>query len=213
MTTSDATAPAKLFPIEYAPDARPFTRAVARALSLNGLSDEGAVRLADLRGTAVLESSADPQVATVVGDDQGCRVLDGRAADPDVTITVDPGTPGTPLRVVPGEAHDLADAVTLLLNPSLPDWPELTNLFWEDVRSLPSMPSLTLVETGSGRRVELDGGTGSYEVHGDSDSLTRFVAGLEFFADSVYAGKLLIKGTFSQFSVVAGASMKVMWNV
>jgi hypothetical protein len=210
MTTS---APSTLLAVEYAPDARPFTRALARVLSLNGLSDEGTARLAEFRGTVVLQSATDPQAASIVSDDEGLRVFDGRVADPGVTLSVHPTSPATPLGAVPADAHDLASTIAALLSPPLPDWPDLTGQFWEDVRSLPAMPSLTLVETGTDRKVTLDGGTGSYEVHGDSDALTRFLAGLEFFADSVYAGNLLIRGTFSQFSVVAGASMKVMWNV
>ncbi|MEU0265138.1 hypothetical protein [Nocardioides sp. NPDC006303] len=197
--------------VTHAHDAPPFARATARLLDLNNLSDEGAARLAEFRGVVALKSQSDPQKATIRCDDSGVRVEHGADSDADVVMVVDVTTPGVPLSADPDDA--LAAAATTLLNPELPEWTELAAAFWGLVRNLPAMPSLRIVELGTEREVLLDGGDGTYEIHGAAGALQALLAGTEFFADAVYAGRLLIKGTFSQFSVVAGASMKVMWDV
>jgi hypothetical protein len=210
MTLIDVRQPGSVRAVRYAAEAPPFARALAQRLSLNGLSDAGALALDQFRGAVAVKSNTDPQSATVRADDAGWVVDHGAAAAADGVIVVDPAAPGVPLEG--SDATGPAAEVANLLTPHLPPWTELAPPFWDTVKDLPAMPSLRIVEK-NGPTVDLVGGHGHYEVHGGSDALTNFLAGLELFMDAVYAGRLQVSGTFSQFSVVTGASMKVLWNV
>jgi hypothetical protein len=212
MTVTESQQTGVRLPVGYRWDAPPFTRYLARRISLNGYTREGAERLSAFDGVVGVKSDRDPQAATVRGTADECTVEHGIASDCAAVVTVDPTLPHPAVGWEGTGSHTFGEEVMVLLAPTLPHWTELADAFWSEVKDLPRMPSLRIVEHG-GQSVHLTGGLGDYEVHGDAAALTDFVAGLEFFADAVYAGRLKVSGTFGQFSIVSGASMKAVWNV
>lgn len=202
--------------VTHAASAPPFARALAQQLSLHALTDTGRQRLSAFDGVIGVHSSRDPQKATIRGDGSGIEVTHGVADDIDLEVTVDPERRDTVLDHQWGrQSGPTLEEVTAMLNPVLPHWVELAPAFWDAARSVPGIPSIRLVESPGSADRELTLGSGGrvYEIWGSARSLARLLAGLDFFADVVFAGDLRIRGTFSDFSVVSGASMKVMWHV
>ena len=194
-------------------DATPFARLIARALSLNTLTEVGSTALSAYDAVIGVRSMTDSQKATIRRRGDTITVEHGIADDVTAVIGIDPATRNRALTVSPEHRIALADNVIALLNPILPPWQDLTEQFWALAQGVRGMPSLRLVDRPSGQEVVLGASEPAYEIHGEADALARFLAGLEFFADAVYNGALLIRGSFSQFSIVSGASMKVMWDV
>lgn len=202
-----------LVPVTFPVDAPPFTRATARALSLNGWDEEASARLRSVRGVVALRSSRDAQAATIRSDESGWSVEPDVAPDSDVIVTVDPDARHLALLVEPDEKTVLASAMLELLDPPLPAWTDVAPVFWDEVRGIAGMPSVRLVDPVSGTTVVLEGGAGECEIHADAHTLAAVLSGLEFFLNAVITGRMGVRSTSSQFSVFAGASMKVMWNV
>jgi hypothetical protein len=199
--------------IGYRDNAPPFVRYLARLLSDNHWSTDRAELLDDFRGVIALKSDQDPQSATIRADEAGSTVEQGVAADAAAVVSVVPTSPGEALSWEGDpDAGDVVDRLMTLLAAPLPHWTDLTEAFWAQVKGLPAMPNTLLVEDGGPSRL-LTGGAGEYEVHGDAQELAEFLSGRTSFMDAVFDHRLRVSGTFSQFSVMTGASMKVMWNV
>ncbi|MYU22609.1 hypothetical protein [Streptomyces sp. SID8352] len=199
--------------IRRAADATPFVRLVSHLLSLNLWSENGRAVLADFDGAVGVRSAGSPQKATVRAVDGGLGVEHGLTAATGAVVEIGPAGRARVFTATSAEHRDRAERTVRLLDPALPPWQDLALFFWSAVRELRGMPSLRLVDTGTGEEVSLGGTPDPYEIHGDAEALTRLLAGQEFFADTVFAGGFRILGTFSQFSVVCGASMRVMWDV
>lgn len=202
--------------VTHAADAPPFARALAQQISLHGLTESGRRRMGTFRGVVGVRSSRDPQRATIRGHGSSIELAHGVADDVDLEVTIDPERRDVVLahRQV-RQSGPSPEEVAAMLDPVLPHWVELAEPFWEACREVPGLPSIRLVETGETPPRELTLGTNDrvYEIWGTARSLGRLLAGLDFFADAVFAGDLRIRGTFSDFSVVSGASMRVMWHV
>jgi len=194
-------------------DAFPFARAIARALSLNEWTAEARERLAAFEGVVGLSSALDSQAATVRSGREGIEVANGLRSSTVIDVN-----PTFPYRLESADSPSTAlaapaEALLQLLDPPLPPWPVLADHFWAEVNNLPGMPPLLLVDSSDGTSVRLGDAGRAYEIHGAGRDLAALLAGLEYLPHLLSAGRIKIRGTFTQLSVVAGASMKVLWNV
>lgn len=204
--------------VTHPASAPPFARALAQQISLHARTELGRQQLTAFQGVVGVRSATDHQKATIRSSEHGIDVTHGIASDIDLEITVDVSRRDAVLsHVRSNQSGPTSAAVEALLNPELPSWCDLADAFWAAAQTVPGMPSLRLVECNDGESIEREQTLGDrarvYEIWGKADVLARLLAGLDFFADTVFAGDLNIKGTFSDFSVVSGGSMRVMWHV
>ncbi|MCB8913088.1 hypothetical protein KUG88_23450 [Rhodococcus rhodochrous] len=204
---STATTP----PIVREDDATPFVRAITTALRRSAGTPAGIELLSTLPAVVGVRSASDFQRATIVSGASEIRVHRGLATDMDLIVDVDPAT-----RRLVGSQDDVepaAAAIAAVLQPELPELPDVAAEFWELTKNLPGMPALKFVATDSGDQVLVGDSARPYEIHGAAADLRRILGGLETFPDSLFAGKLTIIGTFREWSVVTGASMKAVYDV
>ncbi|WP_106215564.1 hypothetical protein [Kineococcus rhizosphaerae] len=195
-------------------DAPPFVRWIAHVLALNTWDSTRCSLLQGLVGTIAVATDSDQQRALITAAGGHIHVGGGESQPPKATIVLSLDSREVSERVPSTGQQDVISVGEVLMQPPLPDWENLTDSFWTLTRQVRGLPALSLQETSSGCRIRLGEGPGApYEVHGSARELSRFLAGMRFFPEAVYAGDLQIRGTFSQFSTVSGASLKVMFDV
>lgn len=192
-------------------DASPLVRAVATRLRIALRSDSARQPLEMLPAEVELRSASDMQCARLTRTPAGVHVdtPDGPVAatvlvDPvSLTVSADVSTPGLPE----------VGALALLLDPEPPSLVTAAREFWETASGLRGMPGLMLVAMDTGDVVRVGPESGAYEIHGSERDLRRLMAGIDWFVHAVREGKFYISGSHRQLSVVAGASMKVVYHV
>ena len=88
-------------------------------------------------------------------------------------------------------------------------WVEAADRYWTVLSKMPGAPAgLRVVELDSGEeRVNGDGP--AYEIHGRSEALLDVLSGRTPLIDAAFEGKVFIRGTFAQLSVLTGACFAI----
>jgi hypothetical protein len=97
----------------------------------------------------------------------------------------------------------------VILSDATPDWPEAADRYWSVLSEMPGAPSgLRIVDLGSGEeRAHGDGR--AYEIHGSSEALLEVLSGRAPLIDAAFEGKVFIRGTFAELSVLTGACFAI----
>jgi hypothetical protein len=195
------------------PDPTPLVRLLTRTVrtSLRQRPDQQPTPLAP--GVVVVRSASDAQVATVIVGEELIRIASGADPSARAVLTVDLGSR---LEVVGTDGEDAVVAsLAGLLRPTLPDWQDAAHGFWSATGSDAGMPATLVVESSEpdGEVLELGAGSPRYVVHGSADQLAGLFTGADSFLEQVFGGRLKVRGTLPQLSVMAGASHKVRFHV
>jgi hypothetical protein len=195
-------------------DPTPLVLNLGRTLRASASDPEVADLFETADHTIAVVSRHDSQSATLRFTDGGVTVVHG--VDPEATIrlvvdladrfavdSVDGADPDA----------DVVAATTRLLQPTLPPWSDAARDFWTATGEDAGMPKqLTVVCVDNGEELVLGGGLPRYLVRGTADKLARVFTGTDVFLDEVYTGALAVRGTMTQLSVMAGASLKVRFH-
>ena len=89
------------------------------------------------------------------------------------------------------------------------DWGEAADRYWSVLSAMPGAPSaLRLVELGGGEERALGEGR-AYEIHGSPEALLEVLSGRAPLIDAAFEGRVFIRGTFSELSVLTGACFAI----
>lgn len=213
--------------IEIEDDARPIVRVLATLLRRSAADPELGSVLDGLDGVLGLQSSTDPQRATIHFRSGDVYVQGGIGDDADVVIETDfsaPTGPGAPKATV-RQSMQLAKAVARrpvfaqnagkVLEPPLPDWTEAAAAFWKVVERRGGGP-------GGLRAVCTDGDPGALvlgadlddppEIHGTARALARCFVGEAVIGEEVMEGRLHSKMSLGDLSILTGHGMAVMFG-
>lgn len=193
-------------------DPTPLVLTVGRTLRDGTRDPESNRLLASLRQTVVVRSKDDPQSVTIRFGEDRVRVGHGSTSDADLVLTVDLADRFA-VESVAGAEPDapLVADVLRVLRPPLPHWRNAATRFWELTSQDPGMPR-ELVVVCEQEELVLGGGLPRYVLCGGAEKLARVLSGTDVFLDEVYTGSLAVRGTMTQLSVMAGASLKVRFH-
>ena len=191
-------------------DPTPLVLSVGRTLRAAARDPESLSVMASLRKTVVVKSKDDPQAVTIRFTEDRVRVDHGIPSDAHVALTVDLANRFAVQSVDGGDAP-LVTAVLRLLEPDLPHWRDAASRFWAMTSQDPGMPR-ELVVVCEEEELVLGAGRPRYVISGEAEKLTRVLTGVDVFLDEVYTGSLAVRGTMTQLSVMAGASLKVRFH-
>ncbi|MGW3650529.1 SCP2 sterol-binding domain-containing protein [Streptomyces sp. NPDC000878] len=193
-------------------DPTPLVLTVGRTLRAGTRDPESRGLLASLRETVVIRSKDDPQSVTIRFDEDRVRVSHGIASDAHLVLTVDLADRFA-VESVDGAEPDapFVSDVLRVLRPPLPHWRDAASRFWEMTSLDPGMPR-ELVVVCEEEELVLGGGLPRYVLCGEAEKLARVLSGTDVFLDEVYTGSLAVRGTMTQLSVMAGASLKVRFH-
>ncbi len=194
-------------------DPTPLVLVIGRALRATlPITDISVLREANV-ATVTIQSKDDPQAVTIVFGET-TRVSHGRSEAAETTLVVDLGNDFSFVSAEGIQDAAVIDVVLALLEPSRPDWQEAAASFWSLTSGDQGMPSSLVVRSSEDDVPFILGeGTPRYVIAASPDDLSRLFSGSVSFLDAVFAGAVKIQGTLPQFSVMAGASNKVRFNV
>ncbi|MFE2425934.1 hypothetical protein ACFXJ5_04110 [Streptomyces sp. NPDC059373] len=200
------------FPVALEDDPTPLVLSVGRTLRASARVPELLRLMETLQETVVVKSKDDPQAATIRFGNGGVAVDHGAVGDPDVVLTVNLADRFAVESVGGAESGSpLVSAVRRILEPPLPPWQVAALAFWEFTSGDTGMPQQLVIGCREEELV-LGAGTPRYFIGGDAEKLARVFTGTDLFLDEVYVGALAVRGTMTQLSVMAGASMKVRFH-
>ncbi|MFG3022500.1 hypothetical protein ACGFZQ_28775 [Streptomyces sp. NPDC048254] len=199
-------------PVVLEDDPTPLVLSVGRTLRAAARDPQSSGVMASLRETVVVKSKDDPQAVTIRFAPGRVQVDHGISSDARLVLTVDPAHRFA-VRSVDGDEPDapLVTAVLQLLEPGLPHWRDAASRFWEMTSQDPGMPR-ELVVVCEEEELVLGAGLPRYVISGAAEKLARVLTGADVFLDEVYTGSLAVRGTMTQLSVMAGASLKVRFH-
>lgn len=193
-------------------DPTPLVLTVGRTLRAGTRDPESRRLVASLRETVVVKSKDDRQSVTIRFGEDRVWVGHGIASDAHLVLTVDLADRFA-VESVDGAEPDapLVTKVLRVLRPPLPNWRNAATRFWELTSQDPGMPR-ELVVVCEEEELVLGGGLPRYVLCGGAEKLARVLSGTDVFLDEVYTGSLAVRGTMTQLSVMAGASLKVRFH-
>ncbi|TKA04640.1 SCP2 sterol-binding domain-containing protein [Actinacidiphila oryziradicis] len=200
------------FPVLLEDDPTPLVLSVGRTLRASARVPELLRLMETLQDTVVVRSKDDPQAVTIRFGAGRATVDHGAVPEADAVLTVDladrfavesvdGAEPGSPL----------VAAVRRILEPPLPPWRDAARSFWEFTSQDAGMPHELVIACGEEELV-LGAGSPRYLISGEAQKLSRVLTGTDFFLDEVYTGSIAVRGTMTQLSVMAGASLKVRFH-
>jgi hypothetical protein len=196
-------------------DPTPLVLNIGRTLRTSTDDPELGGLIETVDAKVAMVSKHDSQSATLRFADGRVTVVHGVDPDASIRLVVDL-TDRFAVESVDGAEPD-ADVVatmTRLLQPALPAWAEAARDFWHATRDDAGMPKqLTVACEENGQDLILGDGLPGYLISGTAEKLARVFTGTDVFLDEVYGGSLAVRGTMTQLSVMAGASLKVRFNV
>ena len=215
-------------------DPRPITLVLANILRRSAADPELSSIMAELVGVLGLQSSTDPQCATIHFDKGTVVVANGLDPSADPVITTDFNAPTGPDAPRPGLRETLelarsavrrplfAQAASKLLEPPLPSWRAAAEPFWQTCCDRSAFPtSLRIVCTDDGaeggelllERGDDRGSAGRVdpvEIHANARVLARCFVGEAVLGEEAFAGQIALRGTFADLSILTGASLAMM---
>jgi hypothetical protein len=198
--------------VELEPDPTPLVLQVGRTLRASLRDHDLRAVLEDIHGEVVLKAAGGPQSATLRFAGTGVRIDHG--GDPAVTQTLivrlDDRFALVEAVGVDSERAAFIEAVTRVLRPPLPAWRDAARSFWGATSADAGMPRRMVVNCVDDiEPLELGEGEPRYVIEAGAEELSRVFSGTDLFLDQVFAGRLAVRGTLTQLSVMAGASLKV----
>jgi hypothetical protein len=166
------------------------------------------------RGTILVSDAQTPQFATIRIDEHGVLLSHDSAAAADLRASVDLRRGGPPVLEGEGEHPALADWLHNLLTAPLAAWPDAAERFWSVLATMAGAPeALVVVESESGeeRRYGTPAGR-AYELHGSGEGLAEVLCGRVPLVDAALAGKVFVRGSFPQLSVLSGAGFRIRYG-
>jgi hypothetical protein len=195
-------------------DPPPVVRALANDLRTR-LSDSAfAAATETTHGTVVIADAETPQSATIRIDEQGILISHGAEGGADLRATVNLRESAPPTLEGEGEHPALAEWLRDLLSAPLPAWPEAAPRFWTVLAAMPGAPEALLVvdfESGEQRRYGAPDGR-AYELQGGPEGLAEVLGGRTPLVDAAFAGKVFVRGTFPELSVLSGAGFRIRYG-
>lgn len=172
-----------------------------------------AKRMDSMRGRVALQSTTDPQAATIHFDRGSVRITHGVHADADVVISTDLNTlgqPGAPKPKVRGALRNLrlALGVAKVLDAPVPGgWQGAAERFWSWSEGRPGRPGQLLVvctnDASSRDFGNADVGP-TLELHGPSWALAALFTGGDHLGAALIDGRVQVVGTFPVLSELIG---------
>jgi hypothetical protein len=196
-------------------DPPPVVRALARDLA-SRLSDRGfSEATAGLVGTVSLRDAATPQAATIRLRGDSIALVHGEGGTADIHATVSLGEPGEPELDGATEHPELAEWLRALLAPERVGWEEAAAGFWQALHEMAGAPgALRVVELESGAERRFGSPEGyAYELHGRSEELAAVMTGRVPVVDAAFTGRVFVRGSFAELSVLAGAGFRVRYGL
>lgn len=194
-------------------DAPPMVRALATELAARLEDASFAAETERLRGVVSLRASAGAQSATLRVEDRTVSLTHGEADDADLTATIDLN--GAEPRVEAGGEHpELARWLSAFVDPPAPAWPEAAERYWSVLSGMPGAPvALRVVnlDTGEERAYGSEDGP-AYEIHASTEGLLGVFSGRTPLIDAAFEGRVFIRGTFPQLSVLTGACFAIRFG-
>ncbi len=195
-------------------DPPPVVRALANDLRARLRDSAFAEATGRARGTVLVSDEQTPQSATIRIDEQGVLLSHGSAAAADLRASADLRGSGPPALDGEGEHPALADWLRDLLTAPLPAWPDAAERFWSVLATMAGAPEALVVaesESGEERRYGTPDGR-AYELHGSADGLAEVLCGRVPLVDAAFAGKVFVRGSFPQLSVLSGAGFRIRYG-
>ncbi len=202
--------------IEVEDDPTPMVLILAATLRRAARTEKLAATLRSARGSVALQSTTDPQAATIRFGDGTARVERGAAADADVTIATDVNALSDehpPKPKVSGAARHpkLALAVAKLLEPPLDSWSVEAGRFWAFCAGHPGTPrGIRVVCTDDRSELALGATPADYELHGSAHALRNLFAGKTVLGQDLLDGKLYAVGSLKHTAELTGCSIAWM---
>jgi len=194
-------------------DAPPMVRALATELAARLEDASFAAETERLRGVVSVRASAGAQSATLRVEDRTVSLAHGEVDDADLTATIDLN--GAAPRVEADAGHpELSRWLSALVDPPAPAWPEAAERYWSVLAKMPGAPAALRVvnlDTGEERAYGSEDGP-AYEIHGSTESLLGVFGGRAPLIDAAFEGRVYIRGTFPQLSVLTGACFAIRFG-
>jgi hypothetical protein len=211
-TDPDERAAAVVLTIEDDPP--PVVRALGNDLT-ERLEDPGfAEATKRLHGAVSVRDSRTPQAATIRIEDHGVGLSHGFDEKAELRAVV--RLPGIGEAQLEGaDQHpELAQWLKALLSGPPPEWPEAAEGFWAVLSRMSGAPAALRVvdlESGSDRTYGSPDAR-AYEVHGRADDLAAVFCGRDPVVDAAFDGRIFVRGSFPELSVLAGAGFRVRYE-
>lgn len=197
-------------------DASPIVRLIGRTIRDTVRAGHALAAMRELHAVVAVRSHDTPQAATIAFGGDVIAVSGGVFGEPDATITVDLNRRFAAVGEPVG-ADEVVSAALLALTPPVAEWREAATSFWNLTRSMRGMPGMLIavaaMPDGNIEPLVLGEGDTQYLIAGPPDALAGIFSGIDDLIATLYSGVLGIRGTFSQLSVMAGASWKVRYDV
>lgn len=161
-----------------------------------------------------LRDANTPQAATITVDDHAVTLSHGFETSAEVRAELDLREAGEAEIDGADEHPELAGWLRALLDAAAPDWPEAAERFWAALSPMAGAPAaLRVVELESGEERRYGSANGrAYEIHGRAEGLVDVFSGRVPVVEAAFAGKVLLRGTFPQLSVLTGAGFRVRYG-
>ncbi len=196
-------------------DPPPVVRALGNDLAARLQDRAFAEATCRARGAVSLRDVSTPQSATIRIGEQAITVTHGFAETAELRAKVDLRGMGEPELQGAGQHPELADWLRSLLNATLPEWPEAAERFWSVLSGMAGAPAALRVvdlQTGEDRRYGSESGR-QYELHGQADGLVEVLTGRVPVVDAAFVGRVFVRGSFPELSVLSGAGFRVRYAV
>ncbi len=202
--------------IEVEDDPTPMVLILAATLRKAIRTPKLADTLRSAKGSVTLQSTVDPQAATIRFADGVARVERGAARDADLTIATDVNAMADehpPKPKVTGVARHpkLALAVNKLLEPPHGTWQQEAAAFWAFCASHPGSPAaMRVVCIDDGADLTLGTGVVEYELHGSAHALLNVFCGNTVLGQDLLDGKVQAVGALRHTAELTGRSIAWM---
>ena len=97
----------------------------------------------------------------------------------------------------------------MILSDPTAGWHEAADRYWSVLSEMPGAPrALRVVDLEGGEERALGDGR-AYEIHGSPEALLEVLSGRAPLIDAAFEGKVFIRGTFAELSVLTGACFAI----
>ena len=202
--------------VETEDDPTPIVLIVAATLRRAERTPKLAAMMRKAKGNVALQSTVDPQAATIRFSSGRVRVERGVAPDTHVTIATDVNAmadENPPKPKITGAATHLRLALTAgkVLEPPLGPWPEEARAFWAAASRTPGVPAGVLVTClDDGTELVLGTAPAEFEIYGTAHRLLALFTGGTVFGQEVLDGNLFAVGSLQHLAELTGRSLDLM---
>ena len=202
--------------IEVEADPVPIVLILSATLRRAARTPKLAAAIGRTKGNVALQSTVDPQAATMRFGHGGVMVVRGVSDDADVVIAADINTmadENPPKPKVSGVARHpkLALTVGKLLEPPHGTWQEEAQRFFTFATLRPGVPrSMRVVCTDNGSEITMGDTPVAYELHGSEHALLNVFCGNTVLGQDLLDGKIQAVGKLAHLAELTGRSLAWM---